>query len=71
MTLVLPTISRLESFQPGGNLAMHGTTTHLWMLDKNRTAAGILQEVCDVCGIDVLDVAGPTAPQHLSFKAVL
>ena len=64
-------LARLDSPQAGGSPAMHGITTYLWMLDKNRTADEILAEICVACDIEALDSTRPTAQLHSPFKAAL
>ncbi|MEO5660371.1 MAG: PelD GGDEF domain-containing protein [Polaromonas sp.] len=63
--------ARLESQQAGGSPAMHGITTYLWMLEKNRTADEILAEVYAACDIEPLDSIRPTGQLHSTSKVAL
>lgn len=59
-------LARLESKESGGGARARAIVTHLWMLDKSRTADEILAEIGVVCNIEALDAFGIEPKKNLN-----
>lgn len=51
-------LARLESRDTGSGIRARTMTSHLWMLDKSRSAEALLAEIGAVCNIEALDASG-------------
>lgn len=51
-------LARLESRDMDGGVRARAMVSHLWMLDKSRSAEALLAEIGAVCNIEALDASG-------------